>query len=161
MEEYGLNEEMAMQIASSPNFELFERIMVSNDNLTATLVVRVLEATIPELAKEGFPIENISDEHLMKIFELLSHGKLAKEAITDVLASVSKHPEEEIRYISIPESEIEEIIGEIVRAKRDFIMERGLRSLQPLMGLAMEKLRGKVDGKRVNKMLRERILDLL
>jgi glutamyl-tRNA(Gln) amidotransferase subunit E len=48
-----------------------------------------------------------------------------------------------------------------VKSREKFIRERGQNSLGPLMGIVMKELRGKVDGKIISEILRERIEQLL
>jgi glutamyl-tRNA(Gln) amidotransferase subunit E len=168
MEEYGLNEELAHGISSSPNFDLFERIMELG--VPASLVVRTLGATMSELAKDGYAIEKISDEHLIEIFKKISEGKIAKEAVPDILGRIADRRTETLSVDviisklglgSLEDEEIEEILEDIVRSKKDLIDERGIHSLKPLMGLAMERLRGRVDGKRVSEILKRKVSEMV
>jgi len=41
--------------------------------------------------------------------------------------------------------------------KRDLVTERGEAAAGPLMGLVMERLRGRADGKLVSEVLREKL----
>ncbi|MDD3111988.1 MAG: GatB/YqeY domain-containing protein, partial [Methanofollis liminatans] len=45
----------------------------------------------------------------------------------------------------------------IVADRIEFVREKGMRALGPLMGLVMEEARGKVDGKKVSEALRQEI----
>ena len=164
--EFGLNEELAAQISSSPNFELFEKIM--KFEVPGTLVVKTLNTTIPELQKEGHLVENISDEGFLKIFEMIGKEKLAKEAIYDVLVGLAKNPDENVEdtvsklgFLTAGSDKIEGVLSKVVDERRDFIIERGLDSLGPLMGVVMKELRGKAKGETVNKLLKEKIMSVL
>jgi len=53
--------------------------------------------------------------------------------------------------------EVERIVDEVVGESRDLIASRGEGAIAPLMGKAMERLRGRADGKLVNEIVRERV----
>jgi glutamyl-tRNA(Gln) amidotransferase subunit E len=57
----------------------------------------------------------------------------------------------------VGEEEVRKIIGDIVHEKHDYVKEKGDASMSGLMGLAMSKLRGKADGKLINRVLKEKI----
>lgn len=162
---YNLKEELAKLIAYSQNARFFENIMEKYKNLNATLVIRTLEATPSELKKEGFPIDNLTEEHFLQVFELLNHNKIAKEGIPEVLKILCKNPEltaekaaSKIGLQSLVDTKnIEKIIEDVVQSRVDFIKERGVGAVGPLMGVVMKQLRGKADGKLVSAMLKERI----
>ena len=52
---------------------------------------------------------------------------------------------------------IEEIARRVVSEKVDFVKQRGLGALGPLMGAIMKELRGKADGKTINEILKKEI----
>jgi len=45
--------------------------------------------------------------------------------------------------------------------KRDFILDKKDRAIAPLMGLVMKELRGKADGKLLNKLVSDKVMKLL
>lgn len=164
MREYVLSEELAQHIAFSPTNEVFEDIVKAYGN--PALVARTLYGTVIELRRDGIPVENITDEHLKEVFKLLKEGRIAKEAIPQVLSNIAKEPDTNIEDIikkmglgKVTEEEVNKIIGDIVKSRRDFVKEKGEASQSGLMGLVMSKLRGKADGKLISKVLREKILE--
>ena len=54
-------------------------------------------------------------------------------------------------------SSVEEVIDAIISEKLDFIKNKGMASIGPLMGMAMAKLGGSADGKLVNSILLNKI----
>jgi glutamyl-tRNA(Gln) amidotransferase subunit E len=52
---------------------------------------------------------------------------------------------------------VAEIIREIVSSNEKMVKERNMGAMGPLMGMAMKELKGKADGKLVNKLLKEEI----
>jgi glutamyl-tRNA(Gln) amidotransferase subunit E len=168
---FGLNDELADKISRNPYFSLFERVMESYENIPATLVVRTLTDTLAELMQEGVGIEveveRLKDQHFMDVFKLLSANAFGKEAVPDILKFLANKPEmsvdkavEEIG-LKVNMEEVEKLIEDIVNSKKDFIREKGARAVGPLMGVVMKELRGKVDGKVINKMLEEKVKEVL
>jgi glutamyl-tRNA(Gln) amidotransferase subunit E len=57
----------------------------------------------------------------------------------------------------LSEEDVEKIIAEIVSSNAKMVEERGMGAMGPLMGMAMKQLKGKADGKLVNKLLRDKL----
>ncbi len=62
-----------------------------------------------------------------------------------------------LNLIMLSEDDVNQIIENIVSKNENMIKERGMGAMGPLMGMAMKELKGKADGKLVNKLLRENI----
>ena len=60
-------------------------------------------------------------------------------------------------FIHADNREVEDAVEAIMIEKADFISERGMSAVGPLMGLVMQKLGGSADGKIVSQVLREKI----
>jgi glutamyl-tRNA(Gln) amidotransferase subunit E len=164
---FGLNDELAGKIARNLNFALFEHIMDSYKNIPATLVVRTLTDTLTELIHDGIDVDTLEDRHFVDTFRNLSENAFAKEAVPDVLKFLAKKPEMDVAKaieeigLSVNIAEVERLIADIVNAKKDFIKEKGSHAVGPLMGVVMNELRGKVDGKVINKILAEKVNEVL
>jgi glutamyl-tRNA(Gln) amidotransferase subunit E len=61
---------------------------------------------------------------------------------------------------SITREDLERLVGEIVEGNKDLIRKHGEKSYGPLMGLTMNKLRGKADPAVVSRILKEKIGEL-
>ncbi len=72
------------------------------------------------------------------------------------LAWLSKKAEIE-GFIPADSSSVEEVIDSIISDKSDFVKEKGISAVGPLMGMVMSKLGGSADGKLVNSILIEKI----
>lgn len=166
-ERFGLNDELADKIARTINFALFEHIMDSYKDIPVTLVVRTLTDTLTELIHDGIDVDTLEDRHFIDIFKNLSANAFAKEAVPDILKFLAKKPEMDVAKaieeigLSVNMVEVERLIEDIVNAKRDFIKEKGARAVRPLMGVVMNELRGKVDGKVINRILAEKVKAVL
>ncbi len=163
IKEFKLSEELARQIARSQNFILFENIMKQSPQSSATIVVRALETTLYELGKEGIPVNNINEGHLIQLFKLQSLGKIPNEAVSGILKTLANKPEltadkaVQSLGIGVENTELEAAIDRLIDSKMDFIKEKELNSVGPLMGVVMKELRGKVSGQEVSRLLKEKI----
>ena len=170
-EKFGLNDELADKISRNVNFALFERVMDSYENIPATLVVRTLTDALAELMQEGvevgIEVEKLEDGHFMDTFKLLSANAFGKEAVPDILKFLVNKPETSVEKVieeiglTVDMKEVERLIEGIVNSKTDFIREKGARAVGPLMGVVMNELRGKVDGKVISKLLAEKVKEVL
>jgi glutamyl-tRNA(Gln) amidotransferase subunit E len=72
---------------------------------------------------------------------------------------ISKNAEIE-GFIPADSSSVEEVINIIIADKSDFIKNKGMAAVGPLMGMVMAKLGGSADGKLVNSILLEKIKEI-
>ncbi len=170
VEVYGLEESLAKIMINSYYLDLFERI-VEEVGAPATLVASTLEGTLKSLRRDGVPVENLRDEHLVQVFRAVSRGDLAKEAIPEVLKYLSENPErsvgdavKELGLEKIGLRELERLVERIVERNTEVLRRRRERAFGAIMGEVMKLVRGKVDGKVVSeiveKKLRERLAAL-
>ncbi|VVB93536.1 Glutamyl-tRNA(Gln) amidotransferase subunit E [uncultured archaeon] len=164
VQQFNLNEELANQIAKSGNFVLFDKIMQQIPQANATIVVRTLETILNELEKEGILVNKITEEHLMQLFKLQTEGKIPNEAIGNVLKTIASKPEltvdktiQSLGIGGVGTGELEIAIDKLIESRMDFIKEKGLNSVGPLMGVIMKDFRGKVSGEEVSRILKEKI----
>ena len=57
--------------------------------------------------------------------------------------------------------EVEMMIDNIISSNNEIIMQRGMAAMGPLMGIVMKSLKGKADGKLVNKLLKDKLIKLI
>lgn len=161
IKEYNLSEDLAHQLVRQDRTEQFEEI-VAECGVEPTTVASLLAYTLKELRREGLDVENLSDS-LKGTFQLLKQGKISKDAVSDVLVGVLKEnwtPEEaagNLNLLMLSEENVRDIIVGIVSSNEKLITERKMGAMGSLMGMAMKDLKGKADGKLVNKFLKEEI----
>jgi len=99
---------------------------------------------------------------------LRERGLLTREGAETLLAESPEAPIEELvswmssesesrGFLPADTSSIEEAVDAVISERSDFIEERGMGAVGPLMGMVMQKLGGSADGKAVSKILRDRI----
>ncbi|MDR0768178.1 MAG: Glu-tRNA(Gln) amidotransferase subunit GatE [Methanosarcinales archaeon] len=167
MKEYGINEEFADAIAFSKYMQLFEKLAEKykgNEAATPTLLVRTFTGVLPELKREGLDVDSITDSKFEEMFDLIAGGTLPKDASRNILVMVCNdsgciivEAAEKLGIGAVDRKEIEEYMDTIVAERKDFIAEKGPAAVGPLMGIVMEKYRGKIEGKEVSAMLKDKI----
>jgi len=161
-DEFRLSGDLARQVAYSERVSLFERLVA--DGAQPTLAARTLEGTLAELSREGVDVDALGDGRIMELFSALSSGKIAKEGIPQLLKSLAGEPGlgvgQAIDAMGMggdAQEELTKFVDALMAEKRDFIKERGMDALGPLMGPVMKEFRGRVDGKRISEALSEAI----
>jgi glutamyl-tRNA(Gln) amidotransferase subunit E len=130
-------------------------------------VARIYINTFPELEKLGLDPSRLSLDLMKDVLASLKTGAFAKEAIPKILSSVLENGHTVSRAVetlgveTIDTKSVRDVCDRIVKEREKYIRERGESSLAPLMGVVMKELRGKVDGKVISEILRERIERLL
>ncbi len=159
--EYGIHEQPARQLVQEGSDDLFE--LIAKEFGESTLVATVLLYHYSELRREGFDVDRIPEDHLRELFSLRKAGRFAKEAMpgllremartggraSDALASVGVH--------GLSRADVVRLVDEVLDASADLIRSRGEGAEKGIMGRAMEKLRGRADGKLVSEVVHDRL----
>ncbi|MFW6317696.1 MAG: Glu-tRNA(Gln) amidotransferase GatDE subunit E, partial [Halorubrum sp.] len=123
-----------------------------------------LESTTTEIRRDGAPVDNLTGDHFLELFDLVEGGDLAKEGVPEVLTTLAENPkvtaEEAVEMAGlsgVSEADVREAVVEVVERNADQIDEEGMAAFSGLMGEAMGALRGKADGEVVSEVLREEI----
>jgi glutamyl-tRNA(Gln) amidotransferase subunit E len=160
VKEYGLSHELASRLPGSGYLKIFEETLSKYRGLSPTLVASTLLQTLPSLRREGFPVEDLTPDHLHKVFEALHGGRIVKEALPEILGKVAENPstlEELLKGEGLSKEEVAKIIAGIVDENIHLVREKGERAAQALMGLIMKRLRGKYDGAEIHRILQDTI----
>ncbi len=133
-----------------------------------SIIITTLLNTAKAIKREGKIIENITNDDYKKIFLELKNKKIGKEAIEDIMRLKADSPnltiEQSIEKLHLETLSVEDlkiIIKEEINKNPKIIKERGMRSMGPLMGEVMKKVRGKIDGEIVSKELKIQISNKL
>jgi glutamyl-tRNA(Gln) amidotransferase subunit E len=157
IDEYRLSKELAERMSLSENSKLFEEL-VEKCAVDPTLIATTLEETLISLKREGVGVENIQRSALEEIFGLIKMGEIAKEAIPEILREVARgfSVSDVVQRLSlrkITEAELAKMVSDVINENWILVEKRGKDAIQPLMGILMEKVRGRVDGKFVHQLL--------
>ena len=160
---YKINFQLAEQVFDSRYVELFEKI-VEGTRSNSTFVASILCSSITKLERNGLNSDLLKDKDIVKTFQLLEEGKIAKESIEiifeHIMSGKSNSVEEALKNASmgvVDEKVVEEIIRNIVETNQEIIRNQKERAVGPLMGITMKKLRGKASGEMINQILLKNI----
>jgi glutamyl-tRNA(Gln) amidotransferase subunit E len=162
VEDFGLDRGLAEQVAFGRRFPLFETAV--DRGIDPTFAASTLESTTTEIRRDGAPVENLTDEHFLGVFDLVEEGDLAKEGVPEVLATLAEDPDlsaaeavEAAGLSGVSDEAVREAVREVVERNADQVEAEGMGAFSGLMGEAMGALRGKADGEVVSDALREEI----
>ena len=164
--EYKLNDKLTKQVLNSDYAELFETI-VKESRVSSTTVAAFMTETLKALKRDGVPVERLTDSQLRDIFKSVGEEKLMKEALPEVATWLCKNEDgtiqkavEALGLQSVTRNDLEKLVSEIVEGNKDLIKKQGEKSYGALMGLTMNKLRGKADPAVISSILKEKIREL-
>jgi len=169
VERYGMSRELAEKAVADPRLPLIEELIGRyGASLSPTLIASLIVVTMKGLKSKGVNVDSISEDRLEGLVRLLAEGSVAKEAAEAILAKMAEDPrlgpEEAAKALGLTrlgEEEVRRVIDEVVKENLGLVRQKGEASFGPLMGRAMERLRGKADGKLVAELLRSRIREVL
>ena len=163
---YNLNNKLTNQIFDSKNRKLFE-IITNKTNIDTNLIVIVLTEIFVSMERNKIDVKNISEEKIIEVFKLLENKSIAKEALENVFTTLANEKELKVKDVTerlnlkkINKQQLEEIIDEIIRDKKELIIEKREYAFKIIMGIVMEKVRGKIDGKEVSEIIARKIRDV-
>lgn len=156
---YGIHEQQARQIVRDGHEELFEEM---GQKGMAAVAARTFLSTYAELEKEGVDINKISEADVRSAFNSLARNEFTKEALPDILRKVAQgnsvaQAVQGLGVGAVSSAEADAIVDRIIQERAQFVKEKGAGAVGPLMSFVMAELKGKVEGKQVNELLRTRI----
>lgn len=160
---YNINRIQAEKIFDSEYLNLFERIASTCKNIQPSFIVSLLTESMTSIEREGYDISILTDDKLISIFNIVNEQRIAKESIVDIIKiMINKRcsTDEAIKSLgleSISDAALKTIIEKIIMDNLEIVKEKGDQSFNILMGKAMDKLRGKVDGKKISILIKEKI----
>lgn len=170
IKEYNLSEDLAGQLVRRLKADDFEDIIskMGSSKIDYTTLASILAYDLREIKREGHDVSVVTNDRLIAIFKLLEDSKISKDALSEIIIETSKNPDLNPETITenknlqvLDESAVQNIIEEIVNKNSSMVEERKMGAMGPLMGMAMKELKGKTNGKIVNKLLKEEINKLI
>lgn len=145
---FNLNPDTAREIIKKEiNFELFvNKYRNVNPNLIARILVEIPKELKTRLKLD---ITKLTEEDFFSVFSLLNENKIDKNNILDVLADLIKNNKIDLsKYKTISSLDLEKEIKKIVKQNKG-------APFGALMGIAMQKFKGKADGKKVSELIKK------
>ncbi len=149
---YDISQQQARQILDENREDEFSRYFSIYSN--GKVIFRTLFNTLPEMEKEGLDVSKIKEEDLEKIFKAVAEKRVLKEAIPYMIKYI-------IEGKGLPFDEFSPLDEDSLRQMLEKILEENLNdvksrnALQAMMGIAMDKLKGRADGESVNRILKK------
>jgi glutamyl-tRNA(Gln) amidotransferase subunit E len=167
MKKYNLNEKLAREIFDSDYLGVFEEI-ASSTKVQPTFVASKLTEDLTSLHRQGLDVSVLTDGMIKDIFKRLDAGAIAKESVNIIFEKLMKKEartiDEAIRAAgisSISDEELSRGLDRIISDNMAVVKEKGMNALSTLMGRAMAEYRGKVDGAKINSMLKDKLQKLV
>jgi len=163
IKEYEINRKLARQILDSEYADLFE-VIAKETGVSPTVIAVALTETLKALRREGIEAEKVGDEQFRELFGFIDSGKTTKEAIPEIITWLSKHEGatvketiESLGLAMISQKELERMIVDLIKQNKSLIEKRGKGAFGPLMGIIMDKVRGRVKAELVSRILKKRL----
>ncbi|MDR3290662.1 MAG: Glu-tRNA(Gln) amidotransferase subunit GatE [Methanobrevibacter sp.] len=167
--EYKISDDLTNQLIKRGFVDDFEDIL-SELKVDPIVVGSFYAYTLQELKRDNIAIELLTINDIKSVFKLLEDELINKDGVNYIIKEIitsneknnsSPHDYEKIakqlNLLLLSEMDIRNIINAIVLKNENMIKERKMASIGPLMGMAMKELKGKADGKIVNKIVKEEI----
>lgn len=150
----GLHPELAGQLVAEGHDAVFREWVAAGAE--GNLASRVLLQLLPALKHPKRVMARVPD-----VFAKLASGAFAKEAVPDVLAALDADAAQPLEAVlaklnveSADADTIDAVIERVIATRLDFVRERGMAAMGPLMGPVMAELRGKADGSLISERLK-------
>jgi len=163
-----------LPMTQEERFERLREFKISEDQVKQ-LITRELDdhfvahnEGLPAKAWATMLLENQGDYGLMAlVLAAKEEGHLTKEGITPLINEFTglnpsmeqiSSKAEELGFKPADSGDLLAIVEKVVAEKIDFVKERGMGAMGPLMGVVMQECGGAADGKQVSALLREVIM---
>ena len=136
----------------------------------------LLETSRMQIAEgAGIEVDEVSIKILAALLHVRESGGVTRDGLVDlginmileggihVDGEVTNFIEQSIKkaeFLGLKPSDlgsIEEVIDRILQERADFVAERGMGAMGPLMGIVIKEIGGGADGKIISKLLSERL----
>ncbi|MEZ0394363.1 MAG: Glu-tRNA(Gln) amidotransferase subunit GatE [Desulfurococcaceae archaeon] len=161
---HGLSRELAEAVLNDLRLDLYEELVNKyGDRVPPSVIAATIVNTLRMLRGEGVDVSKIDDDDIEQVIALVAEGRIAKEAIPQVLsavASTGKSVDEVVEGLGLTAIRVEDVeaIVETAMAKlADRIRARPDKAFQIVMSEVMKVLRGRVDGAKVAEIVREKL----
>lgn len=165
---YNLNQKLAEQVYDSNYFELFQKVVGIVKKIPPTFIASKLTEDLVNFERQGLDTDLLTDEIIIDTFRKLEEGVLGKESVILIFEKIMKQEAASVAQAidvlgiaGLTTQQLEEIIAKILEDNISTIMQKQMDSLGMLMGRCMAVLRGKADGQRVNKILKDKLQEIL
>ncbi|MBI2673495.1 hypothetical protein HYX19_04490, partial [Candidatus Woesearchaeota archaeon] len=140
---YNLQPEFAREIVKE-NLDFFEVLVAGFPKIEPGFIAKVI-VDMPKEIKRRFDVDSsrLGFNEFKEVLLYLNNDEIAKEAVIDLLAELAKGNKIDVsKFKTVTDNELRKEIEKIVNQNKG-------STFNAVMGLAMQKFRGKVDGKKI------------
>ncbi len=163
MSDYGLNDKLANQVVDSEWMALFEEVAKAHPDL-AILTAVTLTEELRKLARDGIPVDSLTDEAVRDVFSLVAGGITVKESVPALITWLAKNPGRSasdavvaLGLGMLPPEELDKIVNGKVEANSELVSRMGEKAAGPLMGMVMGEVRGRARAQDVQAAIARRL----
>jgi len=120
------------------------------------------------LQRQGLDVTALTNEMITNVFARLDAGSIAKESVLVIFEKLVRKEANTVEEAigssgmsSVSDEELSAILDTIIEENAKTIKEKGMGALSTLMGRAMAILRGKADGQKINRFLKDKLEKLV
>ncbi|PUA32879.1 MAG: glutamyl-tRNA(Gln) amidotransferase subunit E [Zestosphaera tikiterensis] len=164
VKEHNLPKPIAEALVRDPLIHTYLNLVESFGRSVAPHVIAsTLMIHLKGLKSQGFDVSLITEEVLEKVFEGVGSGLISKDSIPEILKEYlsskgSKSVEELVKaYAVLRREDLEKIVDEVIERNRESILAKESKAFNIVMGEVMRVVRGKIDGKIVADVVREKL----
>ncbi|MEW6063121.1 MAG: Glu-tRNA(Gln) amidotransferase subunit GatE [Nanoarchaeota archaeon] len=145
---YKISSELATQLIKENKQQLFESLVKLK--VDPSLVANTLILMLKDIkSRYNLDTNKLNEGDLEFLFKNITQNKISKNAIENVLIDMVKGKKIDLaNYKEIPETQL-------IKEIKKLIWENTEAQINALMGIIMDKYRGRVDGKRVMELLQK------
>ena len=161
---YNIGQKLAGQLVDSEFLGVFESIVTTSKGIAPSYVATILTESLRSLNREKVPVDNLQEDHLKRVFGLVTEGATAKESVVDLLKWLASHPESvaseamrELNLGMLTRADLEDIIAKVVTSQKAVVSQQGPKALEKMMNLVMGEVRGRADPRMVTELLKARL----
>ncbi|MBD3312840.1 hypothetical protein GF345_00175, partial [Candidatus Woesearchaeota archaeon] len=149
LEKLGLSKDLAMKVTKTGKADLISGFLEKFRKIKPAFIADTILSYASELKDKD--TSKISDKDLKDIFKALDESRIAKDSVMNILEDIASGNGLNLdNYAMMPDADIEAEVKKIVEANKD-------KPEKQLIGIAMGKLKGKADAKKVVEILKNNI----
>ncbi len=148
-QQHNIQPEFAREIVKR-KLDYFEVLVAGFRNIEPDFIARVI-IDMPKEIRRRFNVDasNLGFNEFKEVLLYLNSGEIAKEAVVELLAEVARGNKIEVsKFKNVNNNELRKEIEKIVNQNKG-------STFNAVMGIAMQKFRGKIDGKKIADTVRE------
>ncbi len=164
IKEHNLPKPIAEALVKDPLIHTYLNLVeIFNGSVAPHIIASTLMIHLKGFKSQGFDLSLITEEVLEKVFKGVSSGVISKDSIPEILKEYlsskgSKNIEELIKsYTILRKEEVEKIVDEVIERNKEVILAKESKAFNIIMGEVMKIVRGKIDGKVVADIVKEKL----